>query len=66
MAVIAFVVAAVLTVLITLIIELLDNRIKNVEDITEHFDYPVLGTIPDFYTHSKKEGYYGKQKNQSK
>lgn len=61
-AVVAFVITAVLTVLICLIIELLDNRIKNVEDLTEHFDYPVLGTIPDFYTHSKKEGYYGKQK----
>ena len=61
-AVIAFAVIAVLTVLVCLIIELLDNRVKNVDDLTEHFDYPVLGTIPDFYSHSRKEkGYYGKQ-----
>ncbi len=60
---VGFVVTAVLTVLICLIIELLDNRIKSVEDVTEHFDYPILGSIPDFYSHSsKKEGYYGKPK----
>lgn len=62
--IIAFVVAAVLTVLVTLVIELLDNRIKTPEDITEHFEYPILGSIPDFYKHTKKEGYYGKPKDQ--
>ncbi len=62
--VIAFIIAAVLTVLVTLVIELLDNRIKDPEDITEHFEYPILGSIPDFYKHTKKEGYYGKQKGQ--
>ncbi len=62
MGMVAFVITAVLTVLICLIIELLDNRIKSIEDITEHFDYPILGTIPDFYSHQKKEGYYGKPK----
>ncbi len=62
--VVAFVAATVLTVLVTLVIELLDNRIKTPEDITEHFEYPILGSIPDFYTHTKKEGYYGKQKVQ--
>lgn len=60
--IVAFIVAAVLTVLISLVIELLDNRIKTPEDITEHFEYPILGSIPDFYKHTKKEGYYGKQK----
>ena len=62
--IIVFVVAAVLTVLVTLVIELLDNRIKTPEDITEHFEYPILGSIPDFYKHTKKEGYYGKPKDQ--
>lgn len=59
-AVVAFFIAAVMTTLVSLVIELLDNRIKTIEDVTEHFEYPILGTIPDFYTHIKKEGYYGK------
>ena len=59
-AVVAFFIAAVMTTLVSLVVELLDNRIKTVEDVTEHFEYPILGTIPNFYSHTKKEGYYGK------
>ncbi len=48
MAMVAFVAAAVMVVVITMLINSLDTRLKSVEDIYDNFDYPVLGKIPDF------------------
>ncbi len=44
---------------------LLDNKVKKEEDLTNHFNIPVLGTVPDFYDSDLyKGGYYryGSQK----
>ncbi len=64
-AVVAFAIVAVLTVLICLLIELFDDRIKSPEDITERFEYPVLGTIPDFYANNIQEEGYGDEKTKT-
>ncbi len=43
------------SVLLVVVKELLDNRIKNSEEITETYGLPVLGVVPDF-SNQEKEG----------
>lgn len=42
-----------LTMLIIFIFEMLDNKVKDTEHLTESFDYPVLGEIPYFVSTKK-------------
>ncbi len=57
MAMVAFMGIAVVVVVINLIINMLDNRVKGVEDIADNFEYPVLGNIPNFYSQNKGSSY---------
>lgn len=57
MAMVAFMVVAVAVIAINLLIVELDTRLKSVDDIPEHFNYPVLGNIPNFYAQNKIEPY---------
>lgn len=47
-AIIAFVGAAAVTVLILIIISLFDRSIKNENDFKASYKYPVLGVVPDY------------------
>lgn len=38
---------AALAMGLILLVELLDNRVKDEDDLTQNYQYPVLGTIPD-------------------
>lgn len=49
------IIGAVLVVLIVCLREILDARIKTEEDIVEHYDLPLLGTIPDFSANGSKK-----------
>ncbi len=57
MAMVAFMAIAIAVVVVNLIITMLDNRVKTVEDITDNFEYPVLGNIPNFYFQNKRKEY---------
>lgn len=45
--IIGLMLGGVLSVLGVLVAEMLDNRIKNEDDLKKAFDFPILGTIPD-------------------
>ncbi len=45
-AAIAALAALALSAAVFILISLLDTRIRTTEDLTESFDYPVLGSIP--------------------
>ncbi len=44
-----------LSLIIVFIIEMLDNKIKDTDTITETFKYPILGEVPYFLTTVKKD-----------
>lgn len=62
-ALIGFLLGAILSFLVVFIIDISDARIKNEEDVTENYPFPLLGTIPNFeMALKKKKGYgYGKK-----
>ena len=39
----------VLSISVILLKELFDVRVKSADDLVAHFNYPVLGTIPEIY-----------------
>ena len=43
----------VLSMIIIFILEIIDNKIKNTEQVTDTFDFPVLGEIPFYSTGNK-------------
>lgn len=47
-AVYGFVIAAVITVLILIVISMFDRSIKNEDDFKSSYKYPVLGVVPDY------------------
>lgn len=47
-----------LSAVLILLNSVMDNSIKDEEDLKNRFDVPVLGEIPDFETSSNKEGAY--------
>lgn len=49
------IVGAVAVFLIIFLKEMLDVRIKTEEDLVEHYDIPLLGSIPDFSPSSSKK-----------
>ena len=53
--VIGLLVGLVLAVIVNLLRELLDTRIKNEEDLSRRYDIPILGVIPDFSGNSRKK-----------
>lgn len=56
-AAIGFVIGFVLLFIIFLVKVALDTKIHNELDITELFDYPLLGSVPSFHGRTKKSGY---------
>ncbi len=42
----------VLAIVVAILWEVLDVRIKSEQDLTKHYDYPILGTIPEFISTS--------------
>lgn len=50
-----FILGAALVVFIAFLQEVLDVRIKTEEDLLEHYDLPLLGTIPDFSADGSKK-----------
>lgn len=52
-------IGAILGVLVSLllvfVVEILDNKVKDADVITEMFKYPILGEIPYFATNTKKD-----------
>ncbi len=58
---IGFLVGAVLSVGIIILIEIFDNTIRTEEDVTENCEYPILAAVPDMSSVAKsKGGYYSK------
>ena len=56
-----FLIGAILSFLIVLIIDISDIRIKDEDDIIENYTVPLLGSVPNFES-AKKKGYgYGKK-----
>ncbi len=59
-------IGAVLGLLVSLVIvlaiEMLDNKVKDAETVAETFKYPILGEIPYFVTTTKKEMRKNKRK----
>ena len=53
-AILGFLVGFVLSAILVILREVLDNRIKTAEEITEMFHLPVFGIVPDFGTSEKK------------
>lgn len=49
---------AVLAYLIVFAIAMLNNTINTEEDLSENYDIPVLGNIPDFTNAKNQKGYY--------
>ena len=49
------IIGAVLVLLVVFLKEMLDVRIKTEEDVIEHYDIPLLGSIPDFSSGSSKK-----------
>ena len=45
----------VLAMLVILVKEMLDTRVKGEEDLAQHYTIPLLGTIPDFTGGNKKK-----------
>lgn len=57
-----FIIGAIISFFIIFIADITDVRIKKEEDIINIYPFPLLGTIPNFDTVSKKKGYgYGKK-----
>lgn len=62
-AIMGFIIGAVLSFLIVLIIDISDVRIKDEDDIIDNYNVPLLGSVPNFES-AKKKGYgygYGKK-----
>ncbi len=55
---IGFLVGAVLSVGIIILIEIFDNTIRTEDDVTENCDYPILAAVPDMSSTSKNRGGY--------
>lgn len=56
-----FLIGAVLSFLIVLVVDVLDIRIKTEEDVIDNYTIPLLGSVPNFET-ARKKGYgYGKK-----
>ena len=53
-ALLGFMIGFVLSAFLVILRELLDNRIKTAEEITEIFHLPVFGVVPDFGTSETK------------
>lgn len=47
---------AVLIIILLIILEMLDQTIKNEEDFARSYDVPILGTVPDFENFNKTKG----------
>ncbi len=59
--VVGFLIGAILSFIVLLIIEVSDIRIKDEDDIIDHYSVPLLGSVPNFES-AKKKGYgYGKK-----
>ncbi len=43
----------ILSIVVVLLLEVLDNKIKNTDQVVDGFDYPVLGEIPFYSTGNK-------------
>ena len=57
--IVGFILGAVFSLLVFVVIALLDNTVHDEEYILNNYDYPVLAKIPDLLeTQSKKYGYY--------
>ena len=58
-AAIGFLLGALISYIIFFVIELLDVRVKNEEDLISNYDVPLLGTIPDYTSDMKstRQGY---------
>ena len=58
-AAIGFLLGALISYIIFFVIELLDVRVKNEEDLVSNYDVPLLGTIPDYTSDMKstRQGY---------
>ena len=54
-AIYGFVLAAVVTVLILIVISMFDRSIKNEDDFKSSYKYPVLGVVPDYADAAKGE-----------
>lgn len=57
MAMLAFMVVALIIVVISALIMVLDTRVKSGDDVTDRFEYPILGNIPNFYIENKAPTY---------
>lgn len=44
----------VISVLVVFLLEMLDRRVKDEDDLTRHYQIPILGTIPKFNEHTKE------------
>ena len=44
-----------LSLIVVFIVEMLDNKVKDADDVADAFKYPVLGEVPYFTTTSKNE-----------
>lgn len=55
----AFVVALFLSLLVVLLFEIFDNKVKGPEDFSERFDFPIVGMIPkhEIYDNFEKRIY---------
>jgi len=47
---------AAFIILLIMILEMMDQTIKGEEDFVQHYDVPVLGTVPDFENFKKTKG----------
>ena len=52
-----------ISLLIVFVIEMLDNKVKDVSQISKEFNYPILGEIPYFAIGNKKKFSFGKKTN---
>lgn len=52
-----------LSLILVFAIEMLDNKVKDAETISESFKYPVLGEVPYFTTNTKEKKKKSKSKN---
>ena len=53
---VAILLGATFIIVLLIILEMLDQTIKGEEDFVQHYDVPVLGTVPDFENFKKAKG----------
>ncbi|MDD4700570.1 MAG: Wzz/FepE/Etk N-terminal domain-containing protein [Oscillospiraceae bacterium] len=53
---VAGILGAAFIIILIIILEMLDQTIKGEEDFVQHYDVPVLGTVPDFENFKKAKG----------